>query len=76
MLFWSANNTPNGLNMQFNNLSEFLAMGGYGYYVWMSFGVTAAAMVLEMWLLKAQRKSTLQGLKTRLRMAAKQEENA
>ncbi|NOU50831.1 heme exporter protein CcmD [Pseudoalteromonas sp. JBTF-M23] len=24
--------------MQFESLSEFLAMGGYGFYVWLSFG--------------------------------------
>jgi heme exporter protein D len=24
--------------MQFESFSEFLAMGGYGFYVWLSFG--------------------------------------
>ena len=33
--------------MQWGSLSEFLAMGGYGVYVWTSFGVTALCMVWE-----------------------------
>lgn len=27
--------------MQFESFSEFLAMGGYGFYVWLSFGSCA-----------------------------------
>lgn len=33
--------------MQWNSLGEFLAMGGYGLYVWTSFGVTALCMAVE-----------------------------
>ena len=33
--------------MQWNNLREFLAMGGYALYVWTSFGVTALCMIVE-----------------------------
>ena len=32
--------------MQFDSFSSFLAMGGYAFYVWMSFGVTFGAMLL------------------------------
>ena len=31
--------------MQFNSLSEFFAMGGYGFYVWLCFGFTIALLV-------------------------------
>ncbi len=31
--------------MQFNSLNDFLAMGGYGFYVWLAFGVSALAML-------------------------------
>ena len=62
--------------MQFNNLSEFLAMGGYGYFVWMSFGVTAAAFLLEVLVLRSQRKKTLRTLHTRIRMASKMKAQA
>jgi heme exporter protein D len=33
--------------MHWNSLSEFLAMGGYGFYVWGSFGITFLAMAIE-----------------------------
>ncbi|MBU2977818.1 heme exporter protein CcmD [Alteromonas sp. C1M14] len=31
--------------MQFDSLADFFAMGGYGFYVWLSFGVSALMMV-------------------------------
>lgn len=31
--------------MQFESISEFFAMGGYGFYVWLAFGVSALAML-------------------------------
>ena len=33
--------------MQWGSVSEFVAMGGYGLYVWTSFGVTALCMLWE-----------------------------
>jgi heme exporter protein D len=41
--------------MHWNSVSDFLAMGGYALYVWGSFGVTFAAMALELWLLNKRR---------------------
>ena len=41
--------------MQWNSLNEFLAMGGYGFYVWGSFGITFLAMAIEVWLLNKRR---------------------
>lgn len=38
-------------------------MGGYGFYVWGSFGVTALALVGEIWLIRRQRQQTLAMLK-------------
>jgi len=38
--------------MQWGSLAEFFAMGGYGLYVWASFGATALCMsgeVLAVW---------------------------
>ena len=31
--------------MQFDSLHDFLAMGGYALYVWLSFGVSLLALV-------------------------------
>ena len=42
--------------MNWSNWSDFVAMGGRGFYVWGSFGVAAAAMLLEVWLLAVRRK--------------------
>jgi heme exporter protein D len=36
--------------MSWNSASEFFAMGGYGVYVWGSYGVTLIVMLLEPWL--------------------------
>ncbi|RXJ72941.1 heme exporter protein CcmD [Veronia nyctiphanis] len=31
--------------MHFDSFSDFLAMGGYAYYVWAAFGITFVSMV-------------------------------
>ena len=41
--------------MNWGSLSEFLAMGGYGDYVWGSFGVTALLFVVEIILVRRRR---------------------
>jgi heme exporter protein D len=33
--------------IHWNSFAEFVAMGGYGFYVWGSFGVTALIMPLN-----------------------------
>jgi heme exporter protein D len=33
-------------------MSEFFAMGGYGFYVWGSYGVTFACLALEIIFLR------------------------
>ena len=39
------------------SLDAFLAMGGYGLYVWGSFGVTALVIAVELWSLRSRRKA-------------------
>ena len=34
--------------MNWGSMSEFFAMGGYGLYVWGSYAVTLAVMVIEL----------------------------
>ena len=41
--------------MNWSSFSEFAAMGGYGLYVWGSFGITAVVMLGEMLSLRARR---------------------
>ena len=45
--------------MQWTNASEFFAMGGYGLYVWCSFGVCFAAMMAEPLLVRHRRKQAI-----------------
>lgn len=39
------------------SFAEFIHMGGYGLYVWSSFGMTALLMTIEPLLLKRQQAS-------------------
>lgn len=41
--------------MQWHSLNDFLNMGGYALYVWVSFAITFGAMAIELWLLRARR---------------------
>ena len=38
--------------MHWNSLDDFLSMGDYGLYVWGSFLVTAACLLIEVMILK------------------------
>jgi heme exporter protein D len=40
--------------MNWGSWSDFLAMGGYGLYVWGSLGMCAAVIIAEVVLLKAR----------------------
>lgn len=35
--------------MQFDSFSTFLDMGGYGFYVWLSYGVSFTALTILVW---------------------------
>lgn len=50
-----------------NSLADFLAMGGYGFYVWGSFGLTALIMIVEPIIVTRNRKTTIARLKRQLR---------
>jgi heme exporter protein D len=49
--------------MNWSSASEFWAMGGYGLYVWGSFGVTTVLMVFEVWQAARQRDDLLKNLR-------------
>jgi len=44
-------------------MSEFFAMGGYAWYVWMSYGACALALALELTFVRARRKRALEELR-------------
>jgi heme exporter protein D len=43
--------------------ADFWAMGGYGFYVWGSYGAVVAVIAIEVWLLKGRRNSALADMK-------------
>jgi len=45
--------------MQWGSLENFLAMGGYGFYVWGSYVVCAGVIVAEIWALRNRRRAAL-----------------
>jgi heme exporter protein D len=47
--------------MQWGSASEFLQMGGYGLYVWGSFGMCALVLLVELGAV-AQRRRALRAL--------------
>ncbi|MBV5300089.1 MAG: heme exporter protein CcmD [Rhodoferax sp.] len=48
--------------MQWHSVAEFFNMGGYAFYVWGSFGVTALVIAAEIWQVRAQRHHLLRNL--------------
>jgi heme exporter protein D len=49
-------------------MSEFFHAGGYGFYLWSSFAITAVLMIGEPLLLKQNRKSVIKRLKRLIRL--------
>ncbi len=49
--------------MNWESWEAFWAMGGYGLYVWGSFGVTLLCIVGEVWLLRRHRLQTWKRLR-------------
>lgn len=53
--------------MSFNSVSEFLAMGGHGLYVWLSYGLGLVVVTANLVLPKLSRNRLLAEQKRRLR---------
>jgi heme exporter protein D len=60
--------------MQWNSIGEFFAMGGYGLYVWGSFGACLILMVAEP-LLARHRQSLVRQTLLRERLADELEQS-
>ena len=50
------------------NISEFFHMGGYGFYVWGSYGVTALFMFGEIILVVRNKRTVIQRVSRLIRM--------
>jgi heme exporter protein D len=53
------------LVMQWKSLSEFLTMGGYAFYVWTSFGVTALCLMVEVAAVRRRYRLGFQAVRAR-----------
>ena len=60
--------------MIWNSLDEFLAMGGYGLYVWGSMGVTFGALAIEVWMTRRGRNDALRRVRQEIRAAGMNKE--
>ena len=56
--------------MMWQSGAEFWSMGGYGLYVWGSFGVPALGVALEVWLLRGEQRSLVHRLQRMQRWEA------
>jgi len=52
--------------MAFNSISEFFAMGGYGFYVWLSYGITILALTILIVTSITKKKKILKSVEQRL----------
>jgi heme exporter protein D len=53
------------LEFQFDSVSDFLAMGGHGFYVWSSYLCFMVVMAVNVWLPYRQRVQLMRLLKAR-----------
>jgi heme exporter protein D len=49
--------------MQWGSIDNFLAMGGYAFFVWGSYGVTLAVIAGEILALRSRRRAALSQLR-------------
>jgi heme exporter protein D len=59
--------------IHWHSFSDFLAMGGYGFYVWGSFGLTVLIMTVEPIMVTRHRKTTIARLKRQMRAETRAE---
>lgn len=61
------------ISMQFDSLSDFLAMGGHGLYVWLAYGAVALFLVGYTGAIQRRRKRIMAELRFQV-LAAKESE--
>jgi len=52
-------------------MSEFFAMGGHGFYIWASYGVTALFMLVEVLVVERSTRAVRQRLRRMVRAEAR-----
>ncbi|QGM81114.1 heme exporter protein CcmD [Otariodibacter oris] len=59
------------MTFQFESISDFFAMGGYGFYVWLAYGISFLAIAILIWYSKVEPKKTLSQVKKTLQRETK-----
>ena len=54
------------LQFQFDSLANFFAMGNYGFYVWLSYGISFVAIGWLIWQSKREQKQIVAQVKKEL----------
>lgn len=54
------------MQFQFESLSDFLSMGNYGFYVWLSYAASIIAMGGLIWFSRREEKQIMQQVKKEL----------
>ena len=54
------------LQFQFDSLADFFALGNYGFYVWLSYGISFVAMGWLIWQSKREQKQIVDQVKKEL----------
>jgi len=54
-----------------NSFAEFLAMGGYGFYVWTAYGISFVVLLLNVLIPMIQKKQFLRELALKQKRAKK-----
>ena len=49
--------------MNWSSAADFFVMGGYGFYVWGSFGMTAVVILAELIALRARRSALVRAVR-------------
>lgn len=62
--------------MQFSTFADFIAMGGHGFYVWLSYGVSITLLVLLVFLSIKKNKDIIHQIQRRQQREAKYKQAA
>lgn len=52
--------------MAFNSFADFFAMGGYGFYVWLAYGISFVCLIVLIFNTLAKRKKIIKMLAQRI----------
>lgn len=64
------------LQFQFDSIADFFAMGNYGFYVWLAYGVSFASMSWLIWQSKREQKQIQAQVKKELAREAQAKKQA